>query len=148
MGIFSCGSIFMRCIAVLWSGFPIPRMALMKDRSYLGRAHTVFPHSPIYNAFSNLTNWWCSGIAGASKDPPRNSRAAGLRSAEREQREKDRKEEEAREFQATKLMFERERAAFKQQGQQKGCVSVECCFAAMVGSWREKIAAFVGGFGG
>lgn len=47
---------------------------------------------------------------GPSQDPPKNTRAAALRSTEREQRDKDRKRDEAMTFEDQKLQFERERA--------------------------------------
>lgn len=46
--------------------------------------------------------------------PPKNSRAAGLRSAEREQRDKERARESAMTFEDQKLQFEKDRAAFLQ----------------------------------
>lgn len=52
------------------------------------------------------------GITSAVDMPPKNSRAAGLRSAEREQRDRERAEETAMTFQDQKLQFEKERAAF------------------------------------
>lgn len=47
---------------------------------------------------------------GPAKEPPKNSRAAGLRSVDRERREKDRQKEQAMAFEQERLQFERERA--------------------------------------
>lgn len=51
-------------------------------------------------------------VKGVAAEPPKNSRAAGLRSAEREQRDKERKRDSAMTFEDQKLQFERERAEF------------------------------------
>lgn len=47
---------------------------------------------------------------GATKDPPKNTRAAGLLSFDRERREENRKKDEAAAFERERLEFERERA--------------------------------------
>lgn len=61
-------------------------------------------------------------ITGAVKEPPKNSRAAGLRSDERVKRDKNRKSSEDAAFEQEKLLFERERARILEDRDQGGCV--------------------------
>ena len=63
-------------------------------------------------------------ITGSVKEPPKNSRAAGLRSDERAKREKNRIVNEVAAFEQEKLLFERERARILEDRDQGGWVSV------------------------
>lgn len=47
---------------------------------------------------------------GAAQEPPKNSRAAGLLSVDREKRKKNRKKDEAMAFEQERLQFQKERA--------------------------------------
>lgn len=52
------------------------------------------------------------GAGGIASEAPKNSRAAALKSAEREQRDKERAKKLAMTFEDQRLQFEKERAAF------------------------------------
>ena len=56
------------------------------------------------------------------KEPPKNSRAAGLRSDERVKRDENRKSNEEAAFEQQKLLFERERATVLESRDQGGWV--------------------------
>lgn len=59
---------------------------------------------------------------GAVKEPPKNSRAAGLKSDERVKRDINRKRSEESVFEQEKLLFERERASLLESRDQGGWV--------------------------
>lgn len=99
-------------------GLMLPISVLMLYR------HWYYTHSMSMLFVANMYIYISIYTIGAVKEPPKNSRAAGLRSDERVKRDKNRKFSEEAAFEQEKLLFERERAKVLETRDQGGWVVV------------------------